>query len=109
MSALIDNLEAMLAKGQDNALLRFGLGQAYFNEKNYARAREHLTEATLQDKNNSAAWKILGKTLVELGELDAAITTYQSGIDIAETRGDKQAAKEMQVFLRRILKTQQDK
>ena len=34
----------------------------------------------------------------------AAINAYQQGIQVAEQKGDKQAAKEMQVFLKRLLK-----
>ena len=34
MESLKDNLEKMLADGRDDEMLRFGLGSAYFNEKN---------------------------------------------------------------------------
>lgn len=102
--SIIDNMEAMLAQGQDNALLRFSLGQAYFKEKNYAKAIEHLQQAVTHDPAYSAAWKIYGKALVENHDTAAAINAYQQGIQVAEQKGDKQAAKEMQVFLKRLLK-----
>ena len=102
--SIIDNMEAMLAQGQDNALLRFSLGQAYFKDKNYARAIEHLAAAVRHDPAYSAAWKIYGKALAENHDTQSAINAFQEGIRVAESKGDKQAAKEMQVFLKRLLK-----
>ena len=48
----------------------------------------------------SAAWKLLGKALVTAEPAQAA-QAWRSGIAAAEAKGDKQAAREMQVFLRR--------
>ena len=102
--SLIDNMENMLANGQDNALLRFSLGQAWYKDKNFSKAIEHLARAVEHDPEYSAAWKIYGKALAEGGQTDAAIQAYTKGIEVAEAKGDKQAAKEMQVFLKRLLK-----
>jgi len=96
--------EKMLASGQDNALLRYSLGQAYLKEGNPSRAAEHFKCAVEQDPTYSAAWKLYGKALVELGSLQEAIIVYEQGIKVAEQKGDKQAAKEMTVFLKRLLK-----
>jgi cytochrome c-type biogenesis protein CcmH/NrfG len=57
-----------------------------------------------RDPNYSAAWKVLGQALAESGALAEAVAAYERGIAVAEARGDKQAAKEMTVFLRRIRK-----
>jgi cytochrome c-type biogenesis protein CcmH/NrfG len=56
------------------------------------------------DPNYSAAWKSLGNALAESGALNDALTAYRQGIRVAEMRGDKQAAKEMAVFARRVEK-----
>ncbi|MFV1982011.1 MAG: tetratricopeptide repeat protein [Thiohalomonadales bacterium] len=101
---IINNFEKMLQSGQDNAMLRFGLGQAYLKEKQYDNAVKHLEQATLHDPEYSAAWKLLGKAYAQLDDTKHAITSYQSGIEVAERKGDKQAAKEMQIFLKRLLK-----
>ncbi|NNM00711.1 MAG: hypothetical protein HKO62_08180 [Gammaproteobacteria bacterium] len=50
----------------------------------------------------SAAWKLLGKALASAGDTAAARTAYESGIACAERMGDKQAQREMQVFLKRL-------
>ena len=101
---LTDNFEAMLAAGKDSPLLRFSLGNAYLLAGDAARALPHLQSAVAQDPQYSAAWKLLGKALNEAGQLAAALAAYQSGIVVAEERGDKQAAKEMTVFAKRIEK-----
>ena len=101
---VIDNFEKMLSSGQDNALLRYSLGNAYYNEKQYEAAVAHLQKALEFDPQYSAAWKIYGRTLVELGKTAAAKEAFEQGIQIAEKKGDKQAAKEMGVFLKRIVK-----
>jgi predicted Zn-dependent protease len=100
---MIENFEAMLAAGKDSALLRFSLGNEYMKANNADKARAHLHAAVAQDANYSAAWKLLGKTLVALNDVDGAIAAYEKGIATAEAKGDKQAAKEMRVFLKRLL------
>ena len=100
----IVTLEAMLARGQDSALLRYGLGGEYLKLRQFDKAIEHLRKALQHDLRYSAAWKLLGKTLTEAGNTDAAIHAYEDGIRIAEENGDKQTAKEMAVFLKRLQK-----
>ncbi len=98
----IARFEALLASGKDGALLRFGLGLQYLKTGEAPRAAEHLRAAVRLDPGYSAAWKLLGKALTECANTDEAIEAYRQGIAAAETRGDKQAAKEMTVFLRRL-------
>lgn len=100
--SMIENLETMLAKGQDSAMLRLSLGNAYLDADEPARAVEHLAEAVRQKPDYSAAWKVYGKALAAAGRADEAESTYKRGIDVAEANGDKQAAKEMAVFLKRL-------
>jgi Tfp pilus assembly protein PilF len=100
----VERFEAMLAAGRDSALLRFSLGLQYLRSGDPARAALHLRSAVTQDADYSAAWKLLGKALAEAGEPREAAEAYRSGLAAAERRGDKQAAKEMTVFLRRLEK-----
>ncbi len=103
--ALSDNLEALLARGQDTALLRYGLGAEYAKQNEHARAIPHLQRAVAHDPSYSAAWKLLGQSLAATGDRAAAMRAYTDGIRAAEAKGDKQAAKEMAVFLKRLQKT----
>ena len=51
-----DSLEKLLARGVDNALLRFGLGKAYLDSGKPEQAAEHLQKCLGFDPNYSAAW-----------------------------------------------------
>lgn len=105
VSPALENLEKMLASGKDNALLRFGLGNEYLKLDRPLEAVTHLRAAVAFDPGYSAAWKLLGKALAQAGQLEDALAAYRQGIEAAEKKGDKQAAKEMTVFARRIEKT----
>ncbi|MCW9046452.1 MAG: tetratricopeptide repeat protein [Gammaproteobacteria bacterium] len=98
----IESLKAMLDNGQDSLILRFGLGQAFLKQKDYSAAIEHLLKALEFDNQYSAAFKLLGKAYTLSDQNQLAIATYENGISIAENKGDIQAAKEMQVFLKRL-------
>lgn len=100
----ISDFEAMLAAGRDNALLRFSLGNEYLKAGDAAQAAAHLRRAVEHDPKYSAAWKLLGKALTDAESWQDALAAYRQGIAVAEARGDKQAAKEMGVFVRRIMK-----
>lgn len=102
---VVENLEALLAKGTDNALLRYGLANEYLKLGKPEIAIGHLRKAVAHDPKYSAAWKRLGKTLAETGRTEDAIAAYESGIRVADEKGDVQAAKEMRVFLKRLHKT----
>jgi Flp pilus assembly protein TadD len=97
-------LEKLLAQGRDNALLRFGLGNACLQEDDAASAVIHLQQATLQNPSYTAAWKLLGVALRKLERLEDAELAWNSGLKVAQEHGDLQAAKEMTVFLKRLQK-----
>jgi Tfp pilus assembly protein PilF len=97
-----ERFEALLASGKDGALLRFSLGMHYLKEGQQERAAQHLRVAVTLDPNYSAAWKLLGKALEGSADAEGAKDAYRHGIEAADRRGDKQAAKEMAVFLRRL-------
>jgi len=102
MPTPIENLERLLASGKEGALLRFGLGNAYSQAQRWPEAIAHLQRAVALDPDYSAAWKLLGKALVASGDIAAARTAYADGIAAARRKGDKQALREMEVFLRRL-------
>lgn len=100
---ILVNLLSMLEQGQDNALLRFSLGNTYLKLKEYEAAIEHLAHALKHDPEYSAAWKLYGKALAGADKNIEAIAAYKQGIERAEKRGDIQAAKEMKIFLKRLM------
>ena len=94
----IEALRKLLAKGQDNAMLRFGLGKALLDSDEAVEASEHLRACVGHDPDYSAAWKLLGKAEQQRGNTDAAL-------DAAARKGDKQTEREVQVFLKKLDKT----
>lgn len=101
-SAVIANLQKLIGTPRDGALLRYSLGNEYLKGGDAHNARLQLAEAVARDPGYSAAWKLLGKALVEDGQAREALAAYRRGIAVAEQKGDKQAAKEMAVFARRL-------
>lgn len=102
--ARLEAMLGMLRRGRDDALLRYSLGNEYLGAGEPAEAVPHLERAVELDAGYSAAWKLLGRARAETGDAAGAAAAYRRGIAVAEERGDKQAAKEMSVFLRRIEK-----
>lgn len=98
----IANLEKLLGGPRDSALLRYSLGSEWLKAGDPARAADYLRAAVEKDPGHSAAWKLLGRALTESGSAQEALAAYRQGIVVAEQKGDKQAAKEMTVFARRI-------
>lgn len=99
---MLDSLEKMLAKGVDNSLLRFGLGKGYLDLKDHAKAAVHLQRCVEFDPKYSAAWKLLGKAHLGQGDHSAARQAWEHGIEAAQAHGDKQAEKEMTVFVKKL-------
>lgn len=101
----IETFKTLLEKGDDNALLRYSLGNEYVKASDFEEAIIHLKKAIEFNQNYSAAWKLYGKALSENHQIKEAINAYEKGIEIAETNGDMQAVKEMRVFLKRLQKS----
>ena len=100
--AELAKMEQMIAAGNDSASLRFAAGSACFREGLHERAIEHLRRAVELDAGYSAAWKVYARSLDAAGRREEAIDAYTRGIEIAGQKGDRQAAREMNVFLRRL-------
>lgn len=98
---MIENLQGMLERGVDGALLRYSLGNELLKAGDPDTAISHYREALKLDESYSAAWKALGKALAGKEQHAEAVDVLQKGIAVAESRGDIQAAKEMGVFLKR--------
>lgn len=99
---MLDSLKKMLAAGKDSSMLRFGLGKGYLDAGDPATAAVHLQRCVEQDPTYSAAWKLLGKALQASGDPEQARQAWKQGLVAAQNRGDKQAEKEISVFLRKL-------
>jgi len=104
-SPLVANLEKLIGGPRDGPLLRYSLGSEYLKAGDALAAAAHLREAVALDPQYSAAWKLLGRALADSGDPRGALASFRAGITVAEARGDKQAAKEMAVFAKRLEKS----
>ena len=102
LTARIAQLRQQLGGPRDGALLRYSLGSALFDSGALQEAAEMLGHAVLADPGYSAAWKLAGKVRLAMDDPAGAAHQWQQGIEAARQRGDKQAEKEMTVFLRRL-------
>jgi Flp pilus assembly protein TadD len=103
-SQQIVNLLKLVGTPRDGALLRFSLGSEYLKRADFWTAFTHLVVAVEKDPGYSAAWKLLGSALTGSGRDEEALAAFRKGIEVAEKKGDKQAAREMAVFARRLEK-----
>lgn len=103
-ATLIANLRAQRDGPRDGALLRFSLANALLETNDTDAAVAECRRALDFDAHYSAAWKLLGKAHLAADDPAAAADAWREGIRVAAERGDKQAEKEMTVFLRRLEK-----
>ena len=103
MNTIIQNLEKLLESQGESVLLRFSLGNAWL-ANDPTTAASHFERAVVLDPEYSAAWKLLGRAWNEAGNSKKARDAFAKGIAAASARGDVQARKEMEVFLRRAEK-----
>lgn len=108
MTATLPTLLKLVGTARDGALLRFSIGSEYLKAGDPSSAAAQLREAVERDPDYSAAWKLLGRALVEAGRAAEAQEAFERGIAVATNRGDQQAAKEMAVYARRLRRTLDD-
>jgi len=101
----IESLSKLVDTPRDNAMLRLTLARLLAARSGLAEAVKHLEAATRMDTGYTAAWKELGKLRLQADDADGAAQAWRQGIEVAREKGDKQAEKEMTVFLRRLSRT----
>lgn len=95
-------LGALIAGGHDAAPVRVSLAQACLGRGDAADALAHLERAIELDADYTAAWKIYGRALHQAGRSAEAAQAWRRGVSVARTHGDRQAEREMKVFLKRL-------
>lgn len=101
-SATIARLAKLIGTPRDGALLRYSLGLEYLRAGDAAAAARELEQALSRDPGYSAAWKLLGRALADSGRSREALDAWQKGIAAARAKGDRQAEKEMVLFVKRL-------
>jgi uncharacterized protein HemY len=99
-----DMFRKLIERDPDNPMILYSLGNELFNEKNYSEAEEYLRRAVQSKPDYSVAYRMLGRTLYELGEDVKARRIFAEGREVAQKNGDLQTVKEIDVFVRRLEK-----
>ena len=92
----------MVGTDRDSAMLRLTLSRLLAAQGQVVQAQAHLEAAVGMDPGYTAAWKELGRLRLQGNDAEGAAEAWRQGIDQARENGDKQAEKEMTVFLRRL-------
>ena len=98
----IDSLLKLVGSARDSAMLRLTLARLLAAQGDTEQAEFHLEAATTMDSSYTAAWKELGRVRQRNDDPGGAAQAWRRGIEVARDKGDKQAEKEMTVFLKRL-------
>jgi len=102
----ISSLLNLVGTERDNAMLRLALARLLAAQSEPEQAAVHLEAAVEMDSDYTAAWKELGRVRQMNGDNEGAAIAWSQGIEKARAKGDKQAEKEMTVFMRRLARGQ---
>ncbi len=80
---LIEKYRAMVADKPDNGLLRFSLGKALYDEKEYVEAEEHLHAALATRDDWMVVTMLLAECALQRGAKDEAIARYEKSLALA--------------------------
>ena len=94
----------LLEKDPENPMILFSLGNELFKEGQYAEARDHLRRAVENKPDYSVAYRTLGRAHYELHEDAEARRVFTEGRQVAQSNGDLQTVREIDVFMRRLEK-----
>ena len=98
----IASLLKLVGTPRDSAMLRLTLARLLAAQADLEQAESHLEAATTMDSSYTAAWKELGRVRQRNNDPDGAARAWRRGIEVARGKGDKQAEREMTVFLKRL-------
>ena len=88
----------VLGLDPDDALANYGLGSAYVELDEYAKAVEPLKKALAQNTQYTVAYLALVKAYKGLAQWPDAHETLEKGLQVAQTRGDLMPLKQLQAL-----------
>jgi len=102
----IEPLIKMLEAGQDSAMLRYGLANAYWQQGDIEQTIYHAELACDYQPDYSAAWQLYAKALDRGQYWQKAQKAYDQGIQVARQQGDKQVENVLTVLRQKLIKRQ---
>ncbi len=95
----LEQLEALLAKEPDDAFLNFGMAIELAKTQRYEESLARFDRVVAVDPNYVAANFHKAKTLITMGDIDAAKAELAKGIAQAAACGEMHAKGEMEELL----------
>ena len=92
----IEKLRAFLAQNGTDSFVQHALALEYVKLNNDVAAREQWEALLAREENYVGSYYHLAKLLERQGERDAAIATYEKGMQAAKSTGDNHAYNELQ-------------
>jgi len=99
-----DMFRKLLERDPENPMILYSLGNELFKEGRYEEARDLLQRAIENKPDYSVAYRMLGRAHYGLHENTEARNVFLKGKVVARENGDLQTVKEIDVFLRRLVK-----
>ena len=106
LEARAARLRELVDEAPDDKMLWFGLGQTLLQLSEPSDAVDAFRNATQLDADYTAAFRDLGRALLESGDPCEAARVFAHAIALAEKTGDLQTGREIHVFLRRAEQAQ---
>ena len=88
---------------EEDTIALYGMGDIFFQRKDYQSAINNLEKVIAVDPKYSTAYLLQGKAYEAIGQIDKARSVYQAGIILASKRGDLMPANEMQSRLNQLV------
>ncbi|MBB1282809.1 hypothetical protein HRH25_00365 [Flavisolibacter sp. BT320] len=92
----IEKLKAFLEQNPTDSFVQHALALEYVKLNNDAAAREQWETLLAGDETYIGAYYHLAKLQERQGNREAAIATYEKGMQVAKTSGDNHAYNELQ-------------
>lgn len=102
LASRIEQFRKMADADPNNELGHFSLGRALLDAGQPAEAAASFERAISLNANLSKAYQLLATALLKAEQKDKAITTLQSGVKVAEARGDQMPKNDMIRMLKEL-------
>ena len=102
MVSRVEQFRKAVEQDPESEVAQFGLGRAFFTEKQYEEAASTFQKVIEIKPDYTAAFLQLGKSLERAGRKDEARQIYKKGIHIGEKKGDLEPTREMEHRLMKL-------
>jgi len=103
----IDIFAQMAREQPDDAMISYGLASEYVKDERWNEAAEALRNVLRVNKDYTAAYQMLGTSLLNLGAREEAERMWTEGVRVAERTGAWKAKQHMEGLLVDLNRDQQ--